>query len=120
MGSRILCSCKACGYRGMTTIGGGRSSFLTRLEWPVLCRNCKGLTSTNLRSEPLTCEDCASADLFVYGEKAPEGGPHRAWLEARPDYVEQCYDWFLFERDEPCPNCGSTSFRFGPTLMLFD
>ena len=119
MGTRIACHCSACGFESEVTIGGSRATYRTHSPWPILCRSCGGLESTNTCNEPLVCSACRSQNIFVYGETWPEEAGFD-WLQSRPHSVASNFSRYLFDVNYPCPACRAEAFRFGPMTMIFD
>ena len=113
MGKVTSASCKSCGYFKYVRIGGSMASWSKNSSWPVYCDDCQAMTSTNLQSMPLTCEQCDSASVTKYDAHHLVTGGTRALVSW---FLDQITDGLYF-----CPQCEKHQLEFShSSLMFFD
>jgi hypothetical protein len=105
MGHTTDAHCFACGYDTALRIGGTRSSFETYSPSPVVCDQCREITTANIRSVPLVCLKCSSARVTDIKLHKLDGN----------DEVDKYR----------CPKCAAYELRFGTNvgkhrMMFFD
>ena len=71
MGSIIGAEFKKCGLKtDHVAIGGSRLGHTEMSRWPVLCRDCGDLASTNTAKTPLGCLTCGGVNVILYGGRS--------------------------------------------------
>ncbi len=74
MGAMAQASC-GCGYSGSIRLGGGMLNFETVCLFPIYCRTCQTLQTTNLFESPVKCNKCDGTDVTVYDDPELLGEP---------------------------------------------
>lgn len=117
MGSIIGAECKKCGFATESvTIGGSRLGFKELSRWPVFCKSCRALRSTNIAKEPHLCLDCGSDQIVFYG------GVSEQTKRSSGRNAAQWGEFVLPGTPQFCPQCGEDGLVFGEDgrLAMFD
>lgn len=117
MGMILNVHCARCTYRTSTTLGGGREDFETFSEWPIHCRDCEEITTTNTTVDPQICLKCSGTDVTLYADGN--------LVEHATFDTQRWGKLTLTNGKYYCPKCGQFAVRFGDgqygsAQMMFD
>jgi transposase-like protein len=118
MGSILDANCQNCGFSTSVSTGSVWMNHMQRDIWPIFCRQCRDIQSTNTRVTPIVCEACGSADVVKYGDpqlSEPSGRElTSSWLGNGTGDTDR-----LPAGNHFCPQCRSMTlvFRLG---IMFD
>lgn len=122
MAQGLSFNCRACGHCGDLAVGSSRSEYWTRLQWPLLCLECKSVRVANYRQDPLLCLSCHSRNVLEADSSEAWRGdgddvysasmfypdtqlPRRWWQFGRRKVERRCRHMKLTDGHYLCPKC---------------
>ena len=118
MGQLVEANCTACGYTAKASVGGLRNNFHLFHPFPALCVECEEIREVNVRKSPLTCLECNSTKVSVYGEKTRLAGSEQRAGDTYDPLPNVKPPWDAGHH--VCPKCNNYGINFAARRSFFD
>jgi predicted RNA-binding Zn-ribbon protein involved in translation (DUF1610 family) len=134
VGTGLLAQC-SCGYETKCTVGAGRRTFKTSMEFPHHCKSCHEVVDVQVYAEELKCPDCGSTDVESYRAKTKSDyGLMFKWVQKKlifpnsyHSHDDEHHSWrssqdntdhVILRGKHPCPKCGKNEMQFHLDCMF--
>jgi hypothetical protein len=96
------------------------NNFTTFCAFPIYCKACDALRSTNMFALPLTCSNCGSGEVTPYDDSSLIAEPGASTVVEWNMEGELGRRLALTDGTYFCPKCRNFTLRFSPGSISWD